>query len=1739
MKHLKKPFIAFARYTGKQFKWVCCWMIILLISLVVIPNVNEAYSAGEAGETLYAVSPLHQQMKLTQPTTSAPGGRGFMLPQTVIVKDTSGKPVAGVSVTFEVSANDMITSLMRGYNSRVITVTTNSNGMASAANTNSNYLGEGYQVYSLYPGLVQALQVKASIPGGTAVTFNVEVGTYNSNIVDKTPPFISVNAKEDTGADYVAGTWTNHSVSVSYSATDSLSTIKSCTAEQTFTEEGANQSSTGTAVDSSNNSASITFGPICIDKSKPVTTASYSKPKSGGWYDNKVAVRFESTDNLSGVKAMFYKVDDRTPVKLEGQNALVDIDIEGASSISYWSVDNAGNEEQAKSFVLKIDRSVPTITSILSPEKNESGWNKYEVTLTLSAQDVFSGVKEIHFKVGETGEEKIIIGDTTSIFFNTEGITTIYYWAIDNANKSSSVENVVVKLDKSLPVVTPPKDITVEATAVKTPVNIGKATVLDISEWTLEAIAPEDGYPVGTTKVIWKATDSVGFVSQVVQNITVTDKTKPVLTVQSDIVVEATAVETPVKLEQATATDIFDVTITNDAPDKYKLGDTYVTWTAKDANNNEVSTVQKVTVIDSIAPVLTPSEDITIEATGRRTHVDLVTPSAIDIFKVTITNNGLPDYPIGTTYVTWKARDDNNNISEDVQQIKVQDTTKPQLTIPEDIIMEAPSRSVKLDIGDASATDIFDVTVSNNAPAVFEVGTTEVKWTAVDENKNVEEKIQRITITDKTKPVITQPSDMTVEATGELTFVPIEPPSVYDIFDTNYSRTGPKDNMFPVGHTVITWTFTDVNGNSASCDQHINVRDTTKPLVTLPKDLTIEATGRRTPVDIGEPLVTEIFSYELKNNAPEEGFKLGNTPVKWEITDKHGNKTEGIQNIKVVDTTNPVLNVPEDKRVEATAVLTPVDIGIASATDIFDVSITNNDLKQYPLGTTVVTWSAKDESKNEDTRTQIITVVDTTAPVISVPPDITVEATAEKTPVELLNAEAWDIFTVTVTNNAPKEGFGVGTTDVKWTATDANGNSSSGIQKVTVTDKTAPVLKVPGNISVEATARRTPVDIGQATAEDIFKVNVISNGTGDYPLGRTIVTWTATDANGNATTGTQEITVTDKTPPEIAPPKDVTVEAKAVITEVVDIGQASAIDIFDIKKIWSNAPGVYPLGTTTVTWSAIDVNDNKSECTQKVTIVDTIPPELTAPADKTVEAKAAEGTTVELGTPVYSDIFEVTVSNDAPKLFQIGTTKVTWTAVDKNNNETEKVQYVTVQDTIPPELTAPADKTAEATAVAGTPVNLGTPVYSDIFEVTVSNDAPKLFQIGTTKVTWTAVDKNNNKTEKIQYVKVQDTIPPELTAPADKTAEATAVAGTPVNLGTPVYSDIFEVTVSNDAPKLFQIGTTKVTWTAVDKNNNKTEKIQYVKVQDTIPPELTAPADKTAEATAVAGTPVNLGTPVYSDIFEVTVSNDAPKLFQIGTTKVTWTAVDKNNNKTEKIQYVTVQDTTKPRLTVPADITVPATGSRTRVQIGMATATDIFKTTVTSNAPVDFPVGTTIVIWTATDENGNYTTGTQKITVVQSVKVSAYNITKSNSVNTIDPYIMVENTGDTEINLSDIKIRYYYTVEGDIAQTYYCDYASVSGSGSHKNITTSVSGKFNKVTGNSGCDYYLEICFSSSAGVLKPGEKVIVQNRFSKINWSNYTQGNDYSFNPTATEYTVTSKITVYSSGILIGGMEP
>ena len=159
-----------------------------------------------------------------------------------------------------------------------------------------------------------------------------------------------------------------------------------------------------------------------------------------------------------------------------------------------------------------------------------------------------------------------------------------------------------------------------------------------------------------------------------------------------------------------------------------------------------------------------------------------------------------------------------------------------------------------------------------------------------------------------------------------------------------------------------------------------------------------------------------------------------------------------------------------------------------------------------------------------------------------------------------------------------------------------------------------------------------------------------------------------------------------------------------------------------------------------------------------------------------------------------------------------------------------------------------------------------------------------------------------------------------------------------------------------------------------------------IAAQDLIVPSVTAPADVTVEATAVDSI-VDLGGPATAvdDIDgDLPVVNDALAQFPLGMTYVTYSATDSGENTGTAVQKIFVQDTTPPNLTLPYDITVISTVALS-IDIGSATATDIFEPVVISNdAPVLFPVGETLVTWTATDANDNTVSDQQLVAVVTS-----------------------------------------------------------------------------------------------------------------------------------------------------------
>ena len=155
-----------------------------------------------------------------------------------------------------------------------------------------------------------------------------------------------------------------------------------------------------------------------------------------------------------------------------------------------------------------------------------------------------------------------------------------------------------------------------------------------------------------------------------------------------------------------------------------------------------------------------------------------------------------------------------------------------------------------------------------------------------------------------------------------------------------------------------------------------------------------------------------------------------------------------------------------------------------------------------------------------------------------------------------------------------------------------------------------------------------------------------------------------------------------------------------------------------------------------------------------------------------------------------------------------------------------------------------------------------------------------------------------------------------------------------------------------------------------------------------------------------------------------------------------------------------------------------------------------------------------------------------KTPVTSNLKVEFYNTNTQAESNSIYPKFRLTNTGSSPINLADVKLRYYFTIDGEKSQNFWCDWSPVGSS--------NVTGQFVKMTqATATADYYLEVSFSSAAGSLQPNTPIEVQCRFAKTDWTNYNQANDYSFNSSATNYTTWDKVTAYLSGNLVWGIEP
>jgi len=170
-------------------------------------------------------------------------------------------------------------------------------------------------------------------------------------------------------------------------------------------------------------------------------------------------------------------------------------------------------------------------------------------------------------------------------------------------------------------------------------------------------------------------------------------------------------------------------------------------------------------------------------------------------------------------------------------------------------------------------------------------------------------------------------------------------------------------------------------------------------------------------------------------------------------------------------------------------------------------------------------------------------------------------------------------------------------------------------------DTTAPTITAPAATSVSAdsgscSATISNAQLGTATATDNCSgcVSITRSPSGNtFAAGTTIVTWTASDGHGNTAAATQSVTVTDGNPPVISAPADLAIVAGAgCVAASVDAGtpiasdECSSVTVTAARSDAQPLSAAYPLGATTITWTATDASGNSASAIQTITV--TAPP---------------------------------------------------------------------------------------------------------------------------------------------------------------------------------------------------------------------------------------------------------------------------------------------------------------------------------------------------------------------------------------------------------------------------------------------------------------------------------------------------------------------------------------------------
>ncbi len=488
-----------------------------------------------------------------------------------------------------------------------------------------------------------------------------------------------------------------------------------------------------------------------------------------------------------------------------------------------------------------------------------------------------------------------------------------------------------------------------------------------------------------------------------------------------------------------------------------------------------------------------------------------------------------------------------------------------------------------------------------------------------------------------------------------------------------------------------------------------------------------------------------------------------------------------------------------------------------------------------------------------------------------------------------------------------------GANSVVLTVLDLVGRSSTCNSTVTVLDTINPTfISISSDITANAVSNLCGrvITFPNPTFTDncsaiISRTDVTGLVSGDiFPVGVTTIEYTLIDPTGNITIDSFLITINDIQLPVITNcPANINVGSSVTNcgNNVNWVSPTASDNCPGVTLTASHSPGsFFPVGTTTVTYTAVDASNLSTTCIFTVTVTDNVAPNV--PTLATVTSQCSATVTAPTTTDNCAGTITGTTLNPLTYSTQ-GTFTVVWTFNDGNGNTSTANQLVIVDDNTDPLIPVLPIVNVECGVTLVAPTTLD--ACAGLITGTTSNQISYTAQ-GTYFVLWTFNDGNGNSTFAGQTVIVNDVTSPVIPVLANIVEQCSAIVTAPTT--TDNCAGIVSGTTTS--PLVYNSpGTFTIVWNFNDGNGNSVTANQLVIVDDTTLPAISAPSDLIVSVNSMGcvAANVSLGSPIASDNCGIqSISNDAPLTYPVGTTTVTWTVIDNSGNSISTPQLVTV-----------------------------------------------------------------------------------------------------------------------------------------------------------------------------------------------------------------------------------------